>query len=110
VFSTRATLRALLSRLIAPLRGKPAKRHGPAHVLVYSRADCHLCELAWEQLQRARRRFHFTLEKIDISSDAELTGRFGDQVPVVCVDGEVRFRGRVNEVLLMRLLEGKADR
>ena len=110
MFSSRAMLRALLARLIAPLQGEPAKRHEPPHVLVYSRADCHLCELAWEQLQRARQRFHFSLEKIDISSDPELTARFGDQVPVVCVDGEVRFRGRVNDVLLKRLLDGKANR
>jgi hypothetical protein len=98
--------RSLLSKIIGHFRTKRPEHH----VLVYSREDCCLCDVAWKQLQRARQRFHFTLEKTDIASDADLQARFGDQVPVVCVDGELRFRGRINEVLLERLLQARSDR
>jgi predicted thioredoxin/glutaredoxin len=45
------------------------------------------------------------IEGVDIDSDPELQNRFGNSIPVVEIDGEVRFRGRVDEVLLRRLIE-----
>jgi hypothetical protein len=41
---------------------------------------------------------------VDVEGDPELAARYGDSVPVVTVNGKVRFRGRVNDVLLRRLL------
>ena len=35
-----------------------------------------------------------------------LVDRFGKCVPVVELDGKVRFKGRINEILLRRLIEG----
>jgi glutaredoxin len=75
---------------------------------MYTRQDCHLCEIAWQRLQDAQREYHFQLEKVDVDADPELTARHGDQVPVVEVDGQVRFRGLVNPVLLQRLLYAEA--
>jgi hypothetical protein len=77
------------------------------HIIVYSRKGCHLCDLAWDQLQRASQRYALTLEAIDVDSDPNLQAQFGETVPVVCMDGAVRFRGRVNDVLLNRLLDAK---
>ncbi len=73
-------------------------------IVVYSRRDCHLCEVAWDQLVQARQQHGFTLEKIDVDSHPELVQQYGECVPVVLVDGKVRFRGQVNLVLLRRLL------
>ena len=47
--------------------------------------------------------YRFGLEKRDVDSEPELKTRHGDFVPVVTVNGKVRFRGRVNPVLLERL-------
>jgi hypothetical protein len=44
---------------------------------------------------------------VDIEADEELAGRFGQWIPVVEIDGQVRFRGQVDEVLLQRLLVGR---
>jgi hypothetical protein len=41
---------------------------------------------------------------IDIDGDPALQKQFNECVPVVEINGKVRFRGRVNEVLLLRLL------
>jgi glutaredoxin len=73
-------------------------------LVVYSRPDCHLCDDAKavladyvEYLPR--------IEEVDVDSDPGLQGRFGDSIPVVEFDGEIRFRGRVDEILLRRMIE-----
>jgi glutaredoxin len=70
---------------------------------MYTRQGCHLCEQAWELLERARRRHGFDLRQVDIDGDPALREQHGLHVPVVEVDGRVYFRGVVNAVLLERL-------
>ncbi len=84
------------------------KGRNPVRVVVYTRQGCHLCEVAWEQLRRQQRRYGLTLEARDVDADPALAASYGEQVPVVTVNGKVRFRGRVNEVLLTRLLRAEA--
>ena len=69
-------------------------------VVVYSRQGCHLCELAEEILCR----HGLSVKTIDIDDDPALRQKYTDCVPVVVIDGKERFRGRVNGVLLKRLL------
>src|SRR5437764_148097 len=57
-----------------------------------------------------RRRYGFALDALDVDGDAALRERFGLLVPVVAVNGKVRFRGGVNAVLLERLLRAEAER
>jgi glutaredoxin len=75
-------------------------------VLMYTRQGCHLCEQAWQALERASRRYPLTLQKVDVDTSPELVEKHGNCVPVVLVDGKVRFRGVVNPVLLERVLRG----
>ncbi|MBI1900840.1 MAG: glutaredoxin family protein [Planctomycetia bacterium] len=72
----------------------------PRDVILYTRQGCHLCDDAGEILQR------YGLEPtlVDIDRDPELKQRYDCCVPVVVIDGQERFRGRVDEVLLRRLL------
>jgi hypothetical protein len=78
--------------------------------LLYTRTGCHLCETAWERLRRAQRRYRFALAAVDVDTDPELAARHGDCVPVVTVNGKVRFRGLINPVLLARLLNAESAR
>lgn len=71
-------------------------------VILYTRAGCHLCDDALDLLSR----HGLQPEIIDIDQDRELVARYGDCVPVVLIDGQLRFRGRVDERLLRRLLRG----
>lgn len=73
-------------------------------IVMYTRHGCHLCEDAWRLLERERQRHGFTLRQVDVDSDPQLRNDYGECVPVVTVDGRVRFRGRINPVLLRRLL------
>jgi glutaredoxin len=74
-------------------------------VILYTKEDCHLCNVAAETLAKYSR-YLPEPEQVDIASDATLVERFGTQVPVVEIDGTIRFRGRVNDVLLERLIVG----
>jgi glutaredoxin len=77
-------------------------------VVMYTRRGCHLCEDAWALLQREQGRYGFALEAVDVDADPALVERYGTEVPVVAVNGKVRFRGVVNPHLLKRLLWAEA--
>ena len=88
-------------------RGHAVKQCPAMRVVLITRRDCHLCDDAWQLLEAYQKRYAFALEKIDVDSEPELVGKYGQCVPVVLVDGQMRFRGRVNEVLLRRLLDAR---
>ncbi|HUG70048.1 MAG TPA: glutaredoxin family protein [Pirellulaceae bacterium] len=71
--------------------------------ILYTRQGCHLCDHAREVLVR----HGLSPLAVDIDADPELVAKYTDCVPVVVIDGRERFRGRVNEVLLRRLLSGR---
>lgn len=72
-------------------------------VVLYTRHGCHLCEDAKKTLQR----HGMSPREVDIDADPELIERYGTCVPVVVIDGRERFRGRVDELLLRRLLKAR---
>ena len=72
-------------------------------VVLYTRGDCHLCDAARQVLEAEG----VTPICVDIDTDVNLRERFGDWVPVVEIDGKIRFRGHVDPVLLRRLLSGR---
>jgi glutaredoxin len=72
----------------------------PKQVILYTRHGCHLCEEAALLL----RRHGLSPEMVDIDADPQLRQRYDVCVPVVVIDGRERFRGRIDERLLRRLL------
>ena len=78
--------------------------------MFYTRQNCHLCEVAWRQMQAAQRRHGFILKRVDVDAWPELAAQYGDLVPVVAANGKVRFRGAINPVLLNRLLRAEKER
>jgi glutaredoxin len=94
------------SRWLNWFRGAASRRPG-CRVLFYTRAGCHLCEDALKLLRQAQRRYGFELAECDVDEDPLLVERHGNCVPVVEVNGRVRFRGRVNPVLLERVLRAE---
>ena len=73
-------------------------------IVLYTRQGCHLCDLARETLQKHGDSLPPPIE-VDIDTDPSLRASFSTCVPVVEIDGKIRFRGRINEVLLRRLIE-----
>lgn len=74
-------------------------------LIVYSRNGCHLCDESIELLQQFSNCLP-PIQEIDINSIPDLQKRFDTDVPVVEFDGKIRFKGRVSELLLRRLIEG----
>lgn len=57
-------------------------------VTVYSRSNCHLCEVALEVISEIRNEFEFTITKILIDGNAELEEKYGEQVPVILINNQ----------------------
>ena len=77
----------------------------PIEVVLYTRQGCHLCDDAAAMLHRHG--LHPT--SVDIDVDPELREQFDTCVPVVVINGRERFRGRVNETLLRRVLKAESQ-
>lgn len=99
------SMTAALDKLKALLR-RPRADH--LVVTVYSRQGCTCCETAMAVLRPRQQAHGFRLDVVDVDTDPALVALYGESVPVVAVDGKVRFRGKVNEVLLDRLLDAEA--
>jgi len=69
-------------------------------VTLYTRRGCHLCD----DVQALLLRHGLHPQLVDIDADSALRERYNHCVPVVEINGRERFRGRINEVLLLRLL------
>lgn len=69
-------------------------------IVLYSRQGCHLCQDAAALLERHGLAF----DLVDVDTDPELRQQYNECVPVVVIDGKERFRGRVDELLLRRML------
>ena len=66
-------------------------------VTLYTREGCHLCDRASEVIDRVRRGGkRFDLRLIDVDVDPALALRYGNDVPVILVDGIEAARHRID--------------
>ena len=56
-------------------------------VTVYSRKNCHLCDVAIESLETVKSELKFEIDKIYIDGNTELINKYGEEVPVIHIDG-----------------------
>ena len=64
---------------------------------LYSRPGCHLCDEAKEVIQRVQRRVSFDLRVVNVETQPELEKRYGEEIPVVFINGSEAFKYRVDE-------------
>ena len=57
-------------------------------VQIYSRSNCHLCDVALETLVELQKEFSFTIKKVIIDGNPELETLYGEEVPVTMIDGK----------------------
>jgi glutaredoxin len=76
----------------------------PVKVILYSKPDCHLCDEMKQVLEKARQGIEVTVEEVDISSDRQLLETYGEEIPVLFVDGRKAFKYQVSEKDLRRRL------
>ena len=63
---------------------------------LYTRKDCCLCEEMKEIIRRVAGSFPLTLQELDVDSSAELQEKYGDEVPVLFINGRKAFKYRVS--------------
>lgn len=73
-------------------------------MVVFSRHDCCLCDELLVEVEGARNVYPFELEVVDVDRDPELVARYGEEVPVIEIDGRKAFKYRVTKKELLRKL------
>jgi glutaredoxin len=67
---------------------------------IYSRPGCHLCDEAKDVIDRVRLRMPFEVRVINVEADPELERTYGQQIPVVFINGNKAFKYHVDEAEL----------
>ena len=71
-------------------------------ITLYSKADCHLCDIAKERIANVQKSEFFELETVDITEDSELLERYKERIPVVVLNDKEIFVYRVSEKQLRK--------
>jgi hypothetical protein len=79
------------------------------HIQIYSRPGCHLCDEMKAVVGRLALSMPLVIEDIDISTDPGLEHLYGQQIPVLIIDGKKAAKYRVTEETLRRILRGRAS-
>jgi len=74
---------------------------------LYSRRDCCLCAEMESVVRQLSDATSFDLEKINIDTSPELQSLYGDQVPVLFIDGRKAFKYRVTAKQLAKRIGRK---
>lgn len=64
-------------------------------LILYSRADCCLCEEMKDAIRQVAAKIPLDVEEIDVDSSAQLQEQFGHEVPVLFIDGRKAFKYRM---------------
>ena len=77
----------------------------PIRIDIYSRPGCHLCDQARAAIEQFRETYTMVLRTINVETSADLEKRYGEDIPVVFVNGAEAFRHRVDRAELERKLK-----
>ena len=77
-------------------------------VIVYSRKQCHLCDVVKEKLARLQSRAPFHWRDIDIDTDPHLQRLYNEEVPVVMIDGRKAFKYTIDENEFLKKLNARS--
>ena len=77
---------------------------GPVTLTLYTRPGCHLCDEMKEIVLPVAVEYGCAVDQVDISADAQLEAEFGQEIPVLLVNGRKAFKYRVSEREIRRRL------
>ena len=76
----------------------------------YTKESCHLCDVAFEIVERISNKINFTLETVDITQSDDLMMKYGSEIPVIEINGIFEFKYEVNEKDLLSVLEKYSEK
>ena len=74
---------------------------------LYGRPECHLCDEMKDLVRPVAAELGCPIEAIDITGNADLEQRFGQEIPVLFVNGRKAFKYRVTERELRKRLRAE---
>jgi glutaredoxin len=76
-------------------------------LILYSRSDCCLCDEMKTIVRQVGQKTSLIVEEIDVDSSADLREKYGEEVPVLFVNGRKAFKYRLTaKQLATRLKTG----
>lgn len=75
-------------------------------VTIYSRSGCHLCEQAHQILLALQSEADYEITEIFIDGEPDLIELYGEQVPVIHIDGKPHDYFRVNPERFLKAMSG----
>jgi len=72
---------------------------------IYTRKDCCLCEEMKNVIREVTTSVPVTLDEIDVDSSAELRALYGEEVPVLFINGRKAFKYRLTPRELKKRLK-----
>ena len=75
---------------------------------IYSRPGCHLCDDMKAVVVRVAHSIPLAFQEIDISGDPDLERRYGEEIPVLLVDGRKAAKYRITETELRHIVAGRS--
>lgn len=86
-------------------RQEQAGARGEARLTLMTRNDCHLCDEAKEVLSRLMPEHAASLEVVDVDSKKEWSRDYGEEIPVLLINGSKASKFRLDERRLRRRLK-----
>jgi len=71
-----------------------------AKLTLYTRKDCCLCDEMKAVVRRVSEKIPIDLDEIDVDGLPDIRDKFGNEVPVLFIDGRKAFKYRVTEKAL----------
>tara|TARA_Y100000590_G_C15252088_1_gene837876 strand:- start:43 stop:291 length:249 start_codon:yes stop_codon:yes gene_type:complete len=73
-------------------------------LILYSRPDCHLCDDMEITIKKISKKNSVDLRIVDISNNATLEKQYGQEIPVLFIDGRKVAKYRISERALQEAL------
>ena len=71
---------------------------------LYSKKECLLCDTVKKELNDLRKELSFSITEVDIEIDRESFEKYKNLIPVIEINGEIMFTGRIDKDRLKNAL------
>ncbi len=74
---------------------------------LYSKKDCHLCDIAKKELNDLMKEHTFSIIEVDIENDSEAFEKYKYLIPVIEIDGKMMSTGKIDRDRLKNALTSR---
>ncbi len=78
-------------------------------VEILTKPNCHLCEVAKEEILELKEEYEFTLTEINITQRTNMYEMYKDEIPVIFVNGIMISRYELDKKKFMKFLKKYSD-